>query len=130
RSVVASIGRPSSETSPTAGGVAPFSSSGLAFDGFVKPDLGAPGVGLVTADPGKAEDGSARYSSISGTSAASAIVAGSAALLAQARPNLDASALKGLLAGSARFLPRESVAGPGAGRLAGGAPPGGGGGGG
>ena len=67
-----SIGRPSSETSATAGGVAPFSSRGLAFDGFVKPDLVAPGVGLLTADPGKAEDGSARYSSISGTSAASA----------------------------------------------------------
>ena len=83
-----SIGRPSSETSATQGGVAPFSSRGLAFDGFVKPDLVAPGVGLLTADPGKAADGSARYSSISGTSAASAIVAGSAALLAagQARP--------------------------------------------
>ena len=115
--VLASIGRPSSEASATAGGVAPFSSHGLAFDGFVKPDLVAPGVGLLTADPGKAEDGSARYSSISGTSAASAIVAGSAALLAQARPDLDASALKGLLAGSARFLPRESVAAQGAGLL-------------
>jgi subtilisin family serine protease len=116
RSVVVSIGRPSSEAS-SAGGVAPFSSRGLAFDGFVKPDLVAPGVGLLTADPGKAEDGSARYSSISGTSAASAIVAGSAALLAAARPDLDASALKGLLAGSARELPRESVAAQGAGLL-------------
>src|SRR5262249_44292903 len=117
RSVVVSIGRSSSEASTTAGGVAPFSSRGLAFDGFVKPDLVAPGVGLLTADPGKAEDGSARYSSISGTSAASAIVAGSAALLAEARPDLDASALKGLLAGSARELPRESVAAQGAGLL-------------
>jgi len=117
RSVLVSIGRPSSEPSSTAGGVAPFSSRGLAFDGFVKPDLVAPGVGLLTADPGKAEDGSARYASISGTSAASAIVAGSAALLAEARPDLDASALKGLLAGSARQLPRESVAGQGSGLL-------------
>ena len=117
RTAVVSIGRAGSEASPTAGGVAPFSSRGLAFDGFVKPDLVAPGVGLLTADPGKAEDGSARYSSISGTSAASAIVAGSAALLAQARPDLDASALKGLLAGSARQLPRESVAAQGAGLL-------------
>jgi len=117
RTVLLSIGRPSSESSSTAGGVAPFSSRGLAFDGFVKPDLVAPGVGLLTADPGKAEDGSARYSSISGTSAASAIVAGSAALLAQARPDLDASALKGLLAGSARLLPRESVAAQGTGLL-------------
>ena len=72
RQPLVSIGRASSEASPTRGGVAPFSSRGLAFDGFVKPDLVAPGVGLLTADPGKAEDGSARYSSISGTSAASA----------------------------------------------------------
>jgi subtilisin family serine protease len=117
RSVVVSIGKPNAEATGAAGGVAPFSSHGLAFDGFVKPDLVAPGVGLLTADPGKAEDGSARYSSISGTSAASAIVAGSAALLAEARPDLDASALKGLLAGSARELPRESVAAQGAGLL-------------
>ena len=99
------------------GRVAAFSSRGLSFDGFVKPDLVAPGVGLLTADPGKAEDGSARYSSLSGSSASAALVAGAAALLAQARPNLDASALKGLLAGSARPLARESVAAQGAGQL-------------
>jgi subtilisin family serine protease len=117
RTAHVSVGRNSSEASPTAGGVAPFSSRGLAFDGFVKPDLVAPGVGLLTSDPGKAEDGSARYSSISGSSASSAVVAGAAALLAQARPELDASALKGLLAGSARALPRESVAAQGTGLL-------------
>ncbi len=117
RSAHVSVGRVSSEASATAGGVAPFSSRGLAFDGFVKPDLVAPGVGLLTSDPGKAEDGSARYSSISGTSASAAIVAGAAALLAQARPQLDASALKGLLAGSARALPGESVTGQGTGLL-------------
>jgi subtilisin family serine protease len=117
RSASMSVGRVSADASPTAGGVAPFSSRGLAFDGFVKPDLVAPGVGLLTSDPGKAEDGSARYSSISGTSASSAIVAGAAALLAQARPQLDASGLKGLLAGTARALPRESVAAQGTGLL-------------
>ena len=117
RSAHVSLGRVSSEASPSAGGVAPFSSRGLAFDGFVKPDLVAPGVGLLTSDPGKAEDGSARYSSISGTSASAAIVAGAAALLAQARPQLDASALKGLLAGSARAVPGESVAAQGTGLL-------------
>ncbi|HEY7148730.1 MAG TPA: S8 family serine peptidase [Gaiellaceae bacterium] len=117
RNAHVSIGRVRSGASPTAGGVAPFSSRGLAFDGFVKPDLVATGVGLLTSDPGKAEDGSARYSSISGTSASSAIVAGAAALLAQARPQLDASALKGLLAGTARALPHESVASQGTGLL-------------
>ena len=117
RTAHVSVGKGSSNASLTAGGVAPFSSRGLAFDGFVKPDLVAPGVGLLTSDPGKAEDGSARYSSISGSSASSAVVAGAAALLAQARPELDASALKGLLAGSARALPRESVAAQGVGLI-------------
>jgi subtilisin family serine protease len=117
RTALVSVGSVSSEAGSPTGAVAPFSSRGLAFDGFVKPDLVAPGVGLLTSDPGRAEDGSARYSSLSGSSAASAIVAGSAALLAQARPALDASALKGLLAGSARLLPRESVAAQGAGLL-------------
>ena len=117
RRVVASLSTATTEQQDDEGRVAPFSSRGLAFDGFVKPDLVAPGVGLLTADSGKAEDGSPRYSSVSGSSAAAAVVAGAAALLAQARPELDASALKGLLAGSARALPRESVAGQGAGLL-------------
>ena len=117
RQPLVSIGMPRGEVSRDEGRVAPFSSRGLAFDGFVKPDLVAPGVSLLTADPGKAEDGTARYSSLSGSSGAAAVVAGAAALLAQARPELDASALKGLLAGSARPLPRESVAAQGAGLL-------------
>jgi minor extracellular serine protease Vpr len=113
----ASIGTVNAERTRIDGRVAPFSSRGLAFDGFVKPDLVAPGVSLLTADPGRAEDGTARYSSLSGSSAAAAVVAGAAAVLAQARPELDASALKGLLAGSAQPLPRESVAAQGAGAL-------------
>jgi subtilisin family serine protease len=112
-----SIGTANAESVRIDGRVAPFSSRGLAFDGFVKPDLVAPGVSLLTADPGRAEDGTARYSSLSGSSAAAAVVAGAAAVLAQARPELDASALKGLLAGSAQPLPRESVAAQGAGAL-------------
>jgi minor extracellular serine protease Vpr len=117
RRAVASFSRATAEPQDDAGRVAPFSSRGLAFDGFVKPDLVAPGVGLLTADPGKAEDGTPRYSSVSGSSAAAAVVAGAAALLAQSRPDLDASALKALLAGSARALPRDSVAAQGAGLL-------------
>ncbi|MEP6910987.1 MAG: S8 family serine peptidase [Actinomycetota bacterium] len=117
RQPLVSIGMAKNETSAVDSRVAPFSSRGLAFDGFVKPDLVASGVSLLTADPGKAEDGSARYSSLSGSSGAAAVVAGAAALLAQSRPELDASALKGLLAGSARPLARESVAAQGAGLL-------------
>lgn len=117
RRPLVSIGPLRTETIGVEGRVAPFSSRGLAFGGFVKPDLVAPGIGLLTGDPGRAEDGTARYSSISGSSAAAAVVAGAAALLVQARPELDASALKALLAGTAEPLSRESVAAQGAGQL-------------
>jgi subtilisin family serine protease len=117
RRPLVSVGQAKGEARKVGDRVAPFSSRGLAFDGFVKPDLVAPGVSLLTADPGKAEDGSARYASLSGSSGAAAVVAGAAALLAQSRPELDASALKGLIAGTARPLPRESVAAQGAGLL-------------
>lgn len=97
--------------------VAAFSSTGLAFDGRVKPELVAPGVGLATADPGANPDGSPRYATLNGSSAAAATVAGAAALLAQARPGLDAQALKGLLVGAAAPLGDASVSAQGAGVL-------------
>jgi hypothetical protein len=99
------------------GRVAQFSSSGLAFDGRVKPDVVAPGVALETSEPGASADGSARYGTVNGTSVAAAVVAGAAALLAQARPYLDAQALKGLLVGSARPLPDDPVASQGTGLI-------------
>ena len=95
--------------------VASFSSTGLAFDGGVKPDLVAPGVGLATSDPGANADGSPRFVTVNGSSAAAATVAGAAALLAQARPSLGASALSGLLVGSAQQLPADPVTQQGAG---------------
>src|SRR5207302_1401563 len=99
------------------GRVARFSSTGLAFDGRVKPEVVAPGVALETAEAGANPDGSARYGTVNGTSVAAALVAGAAALLAQARPYLDAAALKSLLVGSARPLPDDSVAAQGAGLI-------------
>jgi len=84
------------------GGVAGFSSRGLAYDSGVKPNLAAPGVAIATAEPGRAEDGSALYGTVNGTSAAAATVAGAAALLAQLRPALAGPALESLLAGYAR----------------------------
>lgn len=81
---------------------APFSSTGLSLAGGAKPELLAPGVGLVTAEPGRAQGGVARYGTISGTSAAAALVAGAAALLADARPDLDAAGLRGALVAGAR----------------------------
>jgi subtilisin family serine protease len=95
--------------------VASFSSSGLAFDGGVKPDLVGPGVSLATSDPGADADGSPRFVTVNGSSAAAATVAGAAALLAQARPALGASALGGLLVGSAQQLPADPVTEQGAG---------------
>jgi len=99
------------------GTVAGFSSTGLAFGGGVKPDLVAPGVALATADPGANADGSPRFVTVNGSSAAAAVVAGAAALLAQARPSLDAATLKSLLAGTARPLVDEPVTAQGAGRV-------------
>ena len=55
--------------------------------------------------PGRNEGGTARYGTLSGSSAAAAVVAGAAALLAEARPDLDAAGLRGALVTSAR---RES----------------------
>ena len=87
---------------PSRGKVAGFSSRGLAYDSGVKPNLAAPGVAIATAEPGRAEDGSALYGTVNGTSAAAATVAGAAALLAQLRPALAGPALESLLAGYAQ----------------------------
>ena len=115
----ATVSLGSSRTVPLAapGRVASFSSSGLAFDGRVKPDLVAPGVGLATSDPGANADGSPRFVTVNGSSAAAATVAGAAALLAQARPSLGADALKGLLVGTARPLAADPITAQGAGNI-------------
>jgi subtilase family protein len=82
--------------------VAPFSSGGVAFDGRVKPDVVAPGVGLATA-----EAGGEGYATTTGSSASAAVVAGAAALVAQARPSLTALELKSALMGSGGRLRRD-----------------------
>jgi minor extracellular serine protease Vpr len=79
--------------------VAAFSSGGLSFDGRVKPDVVAPGVGLATLDPGGEE--SPGNATVSGSSAAAAVAAGAAALVAQARTGFSASELRSVLVGSA-----------------------------
>ena len=93
----------------TAGRVASFSSGGLAFGGHVKPDLVAPGISIATADAGANGDGTPRFASATGSSAAAAMVAGAALVVAQARPGLDAAQLKGLLVGSAEELEHDGV---------------------
>ena len=115
RAASVTVGAPTGRT--VGGGVAPFSSRGLAFDGRLKPDLTAPGIGVLTSEPGRNPDASPRFGTASGSSAAAAVVAGAAALLVQARPSLDAVGLKGLLVGAAKPLPRESLTAQGAGLL-------------
>ncbi|MDX6402013.1 MAG: minor extracellular serine protease Vpr, partial [Gaiellaceae bacterium] len=112
-----SLGAARTASNTGEGRVTAFSSTGLAYDGRVKPELVAPGVALETAEPGANADGSARYGTVNGTSAAAALVAGAAALLAQARPYLDADALKGLLVGAARPLPDDGITAQGAGLI-------------
>ena len=65
-----SLGAPTGRA--VAGGVAPFSSHGLAFDGRLKPDLTAPGVAVLTSEPGRNPDASPRYGTASGSSVAAA----------------------------------------------------------
>jgi minor extracellular serine protease Vpr len=84
------------------GSIAAFSSRGLVLDGSLKPSLAAPGVSVPTSEPGRADDGDVRFGTISGTSAAAAVTAGVAAVLAQGRPTLGARALHGVLVGSAQ----------------------------
>jgi subtilisin family serine protease len=115
--IAASVSLGSTTTTSNGGAdrVALFSSTGLAFDDLVKPEVVAPGVALETAEAGANSDGSARYGTVNGTSVSAALVAGSAALLAQARPYLDAEGLKSLLVGSARPLPNDRITAQGAG---------------
>jgi len=112
-----SIGVPRIALNGSSGEVAPFSSRGLAFDGRVKPDLVAPGVALATSEPGANDDGSARFGTVNGSSGAAAVVAGAAAVLAQARPDLRGLDLRSLLTGTARSLRETSVTAQGAGLL-------------
>jgi subtilisin family serine protease len=100
--VTVSIGDAQVATRESGGAVAAFSSRGLAFDGSLKPDLAAPGVSVPTSEPGRGDDGEVRFGTISGTSAAAAVAAGVAAVLAQGRPELGARALHGVLVGSAQ----------------------------
>jgi hypothetical protein len=102
--VVVSVSEPRLGANAADAVAAPFSSRGLSFDGGVKPELGAPGVGLATSVPRVAGSGP-RYGVVSGSSAAAAVAGGAAALLAQARPDLDGAALKAALIGAAAALP-------------------------
>jgi hypothetical protein len=94
---------------------AAFSSWGYGFGGQVKPDVVASGVAVPSALPGADSDGFSRFVTVSGTSAAAAVVAGTAARLAHARPSLDAAGLRSALATTARPLAHAPLAAQGTG---------------
>jgi serine protease AprX len=112
--------------------IAPFSSRGpSAFDYEAKPDIVAPGVGTVSlSDPGGLMyltkptallggilGGPLPYLSLSGTSMASPVVAGSVALMLQANPSLTPNLVKGILEYTAQVYPGYDALTQGAGFL-------------
>ncbi|MBP2335636.1 subtilisin family serine protease [Saccharothrix coeruleofusca] len=102
-------------------GIAPFSSRGPRVgDGAVKPDVTAPGVGIVAAKSGKADIGppiDENYVAASGTSMATPHVAGAAALLAQQHPDWTGSRIKAALMASAEPNPALTPFDQGSGRV-------------
>ena len=99
--------------------LADFSNRGPRDDGAIKPDISAPGVGIVAA---LAKDSdypaySPGYTQLSGTSMATPHVAGAAALLAQQHPGWVAGDLKAALTGAAKPNPAIGLFGQGAGRV-------------
>lgn len=77
--------------------VATSSSIGMAPDLTLKPDIGAPGASIRSTWP--LENGG--YANLSGTSMAAPHVAGSVALLLEARPNTPSQAVRSILQNSA-----------------------------
>lgn len=101
--------------------IASFSSRGPRLgDGVVKPEITAPGVGIVAARAAGTSLGEvvdASYTSMSGTSMAAPHVAGAAALLAQKHPDWRADRLKATLVSSATDPRGAPVWEQGAGRV-------------
>ncbi|SEG65584.1 Subtilase family protein [Nonomuraea solani] len=118
------IGSPgSADSALTVGAVdrnerlAPFSSQGPRIgDHALKPDITAPGVGIVAARSTHAHEGEGSYLSQSGTSMAAPHVAGAAAIVAAQHPGWTPARLKAALMASAR-PGTIGVYGQGAGRV-------------
>jgi subtilisin family serine protease len=100
--------------------LAEFSSRGPRGDGAIKPDITAPGVGIVAARAANGQIGTPvddRYVALSGTSMSAPHVAAAAAILAGQHPDWPPSRLKSALTGSAAPGEHLSVYEQGAGRV-------------
>jgi subtilisin family serine protease len=93
------------------GTIATSSSYGLAPDLSLKPDIGAPGANIYSTYP--LEKGG--YATLSGTSMSSPHVAGTVALLLQAKPHTPAQAVRAILQNTAE--PKNWQGNPGLGYL-------------
>ncbi|GAA4903048.1 subtilisin family serine protease [Stackebrandtia albiflava] len=100
--------------------VADFSSRGPRADGVLKPEISAPGVGIVAPRAAGTAMGTPvdeYYTSANGTSMATPHVAGAAAILAQQHPEWRAGELKDALVSTSRTLWDQSLHDVGSGRL-------------
>ncbi len=116
---VITVGACEGEPASATDHVATFSSRGPTADGRAKPDLVFPGVGIVAARGSGTALGEvvdSQYTAVSGTSQATPMATGTAALLLEANARLAPADVKARLIRAARRLPDTDALAQGSGR--------------